>query len=289
MAAARAQRAYEVTMIHLDADSVIEGIVQWCSRLRDIKDDAAFEIAWTETWAWITDPLRAATLNALLDGNEHPGMCELLPPFQRRWLAIKERKEAEHLISSPWGANAVARDRVRAGFGRLTYDRVRELFDLVELGSCRKFVMVGCGAFPAAILLVRDLTSVPDLIALDVEFEAATMAQRVIDAIGDHRIHVHRIDGADYSYVGANVIYIANHVCSKARSIERVRDSAPQDAVVIVREPYGVGRLVAETVVSHLPSPYRVAAIGANHGTFYSRHVRLARDEARTSSNATNV
>ena len=95
-------------MIHLDADSVIEGIVQWCSRLRDIKDDAAFEIAWTETWAWITDPLRAATLNALLDGNEHPGMCELLPPFQRRWLAIKERKEAEQMISSAWGANAVA-------------------------------------------------------------------------------------------------------------------------------------------------------------------------------------
>jgi len=103
------------------------------------------------------------------------------------------------------------------------------------------------------------------------------MAQRVVDAIGDHRIHFHRIDGADYSYVGADVIYIANHVCSKARSIERVRDSAPQDAVVIVREPYGVGRLVAETVVSQLPSPYRVAAIGANHGTFYSRHVRLAR------------
>jgi len=65
-------------MIHLDADSVIEGIVQWCSRLRDIKDDAAFEIAWTETWAWITGPLRAATLNALLDGNENPSMCELI-------------------------------------------------------------------------------------------------------------------------------------------------------------------------------------------------------------------
>jgi len=129
------KRAYEVTMIHLDADSVIEGIVQWCSRLRDIKDDAVFEIAWTETWAWITDPLRAATLNALLDGNEHPGMCELLPPFQRRWLAIKERKEAEHLISSPWGANAVARDRVRAGFGRLKYGRVRELLDWVGGGA----------------------------------------------------------------------------------------------------------------------------------------------------------
>ena len=152
-------------MIHLDADSVIEGIVQWCSPLRDIKDDA--------------------------------GMCELLPPFQRRWLAIKERKEAEHLISSPWGVNALARDRVRAGFGRLTYDRVRELFDLVELGSCRKFVMVGCGAFPAAALLGRDLTSVPDLIALDVELEAATMGQRVVDAIGDHRIHVHRIPVTD--------------------------------------------------------------------------------------------
>ncbi len=222
MAAARAERAYEVTMIHLDADSVIEGIVQWCSRLRDIKDDAAFEIAWTETWAWITDPLRAATLNALLNGNEHPRMCELLPPFQRRWLAIKERKEAEHLISSPWGANAVARDRVRAGFGRLTYDRVRELFDLVELGSCRKFVMVGCGAFPAAILLVRDLTSVPDLIALDVEFEAATMAQRVVDAIGDHRIHVHRIDGADYSYVGADGSI--NRARARQRTTGRGRD-----------------------------------------------------------------
>src|SRR5262249_16821657 len=205
----------------------------WCSRLRDIKDDAAFEIAWTETWASITDPVRASTINALLDGNEDAGMRELLPPFQRRWLAIKERKEAEHLISSPGGDKELARDRVRAGFGRLTYDRVRELLDLVDLGSCRKFVMVGCGAFPAAALLVRDLTSVPEVIALDLQVQAATMAQRVVEAIGDPRIYVYPIDGAIYSYAGADVIYIANQVRGKARVIERVRDSAPRDAVVI--------------------------------------------------------
>ena len=266
-------------MIHPEADQVIEGIMRWRRRLRDTADDTNFEIAWTETWAWITDPFRAPAIDALLDGNENPGLRELLAQFQRRWLAIQERREAEHLISSLWDPGALASKRVRAGFGRLTYDRVRELLDLVGLGTCRKFVMVGCGAFPAAALLVRDSTSVPDIAALDGDVEAATTAQRVIEAVGDHRIHVERIDGADHNYGGADIIYIANQVCPKVRVLERVRDTAPPDTIVIVREPYGVGRLVAESVVPCLPPPYRAAAIGANHSTFCSRHVRLARRE----------
>jgi hypothetical protein len=112
---------------------------------------------------------------------------------------------------------------------------------------------------------------------LDTDVQAATFAQRVVEAVGDHRIHVERIDGAERNYQEADIIYIANQVSSKVRVIERVRDTAPQDAIVIVREPYGIGRLVAESVVPYLPPPYRAAAIGADHKTFYSRHVRLAR------------
>jgi len=270
-------------MVNLEADRVVESITQWRSRLWNIADDTAFEFAWTETWAWITDPIRAPIIDELLDRREPLGLRELLAPFERRWLALQERKEADHLISSSWDASTVARDRVRAGFGRITYDRVRELLDLVELESCRRFLMVGCGAFPAAALLVRDSTCIQDIVALEVEAQAAAIAQRVVSAIGDHRIRVQRTNGADYTYSGADIIYIANQVCPKVRVIEQVRDTAPPDAVVIVRDPYGVGRLVAESVTASLPSPYRVAAVGANHSTFFSRHVRLARGEARTS------
>src|SRR5436190_1638747 len=113
--------------------------MRWRRRLRDIADDTNFEIAWTETWAWITDPLRAPAIDALLDGNENPGLRELLAQFQRRWLAIQERREAEHLISSVWDPGALASKRIRAGFGRLTYDSVRGLLDLVEIRNLRLF------------------------------------------------------------------------------------------------------------------------------------------------------
>src|SRR5262249_25779573 len=148
--------------------------------------------------------------------------------------------------------DAAAGDRVRSEFGRQTYDRVAEVLRLADFDSCLRFVMVGCGPFPAAALLVRDATAVPQIIALDVDESAAATARRVVEAMGEHRIHVSCADGALYDFAGAQIVYLANQVCGKDRVLARIDETAAS-AVVVVREPYGIGRLFAEEVAPKLP------------------------------------
>lgn len=258
-----------------DRASVDQAIASWRGRLEAAPSDAAFEGLWAEAWAWITGPAAAAIDALLHEGEEWTGA---FAPFQRRSLALAEAREAERLMASEWSVQGPASDRVRSDFGRRAYDRVLEVLRLADFGACRRFVMVGCGAFPAAALLVRDATEVPEIVAVDVDIRAAGIARRVIAAMREPRIRIDCGDGAAYDYAGAGIVYLANQVSMKARVLERVRDTAPRDAVVIVREPYGVGRLVAESVERRLPPPFRVGALGKANRDFFSRHVLLARD-----------
>ena len=114
--------------------------------------------------------------------------------------------------------------------------------------------------------------------ALDVDSRAAGLARRVIAAMGEPRVRIECGDGAGYDFRGPDVVYLANQVSRKDRVLERVRDTAAPEAVVIVREPYSVGRLVAESVERRLPPPFRVGAVGEGNPVFFSRHVVLARE-----------
>ncbi len=255
-------------------DRVAGTIGAWRSRLREAARDDAFEKLWGEAWAWITGPA-APAIDALLDSTDE--WAGALAPFQRRSLDLREAREAERLAGADWKSGAPASDRVRSDFGRHTYDRVPEVLGLADFGACWRFVMVGCGAFPAAALLVRDSTAVAEIVALDVDARAAATARRVVEAMGEPRIRIEVSDGAAHDYAGAQVVYLANQVAMKARVLERVRETAPSDAVVIVREPYSVGRLVAESVERRLPPPFRIGAFGEKNPDFYSRHVLLSR------------
>jgi hypothetical protein len=252
-----------------------ETIARWRKRLEAAPSDDAFEALWAEAWAWITGPASAAIDDLLDEGEEWK---ETLAPFQRRSLGLAEAREAERLMASEWSSPAPVTDRVRSDFGRHTYDRVPEVLRLADFASCRRFVMVGCGAFPAAALLVRDATEVPEIVAIDVDDQAAAIARRVIAAMSEPRIRIDCGDGAAFDYGGADIVYLANQVSGKSRVLKRVRDTARSDAVVVVRDPSSVGRLVAEHVEPQLPPPYRVGALGEGNPDFYSRHVLLARD-----------
>jgi hypothetical protein len=256
---------------------ISDAIATWRLRLGEAVGDDAFEAAWQSAWAWITDSMNVSAIDALLDSVDGASWAGVLAPFQRRFLAIREAREAERMSSADWGSGTAASGRVRSDFGRSAYDRVPEVLRLVNFEACRRFVMVGCGAFPAAALVVRDATAVPEIVALDVDGRAAATARRLIEMMGERRIRVDCVDGAVHDFAGAHVVYLANQVHRKARVLERVHETAPAGATVIVREPYGVGRLVAESVGQSLPPPFRVAVVGENNPAFYSRHVLLAR------------
>ena len=258
-----------------DQSDVEATISTWRGRLEAAPSDEAFEALWAEAWAWITGPATEA-IDGLLDEREE--WAEAFAPFQRRSLALAEAREAERLMAQEWRSPAPASDRVRSEFGRHTYDRVPEVLRLADFSRCRRFVMVGCGAFPAAALLVRDATAVPEIVALDVDSRAAGLARRVIAAMGEPRVRIECSDGAGYDFRGADVVYLANQVSRKDRVLEQVRDTGLRHTVVIVREPYSVGRLVAESVGHRLPHPFHLGTFGEGNPDFYSRHVLLARD-----------
>jgi len=192
----------------------------WRARLEGAAADETFEIAWDGAWGWASDPGVTPILDALLDadGERWAGS---LAPFQRRLLAIREQREAARLIARGSCAEAAARERVASSFGRRTYDRVAEVLRLADFAACRRFVMVGCGPFPAAALLVRDATAVPEIVAVDSDESAAATARRVVEAMGERRIQVVCADGAAYDYGGAQIVYLANQVCGKNREIGR--------------------------------------------------------------------
>jgi hypothetical protein len=253
---------------------IVGALQEWRVRLQDAAEDSEFEALWNKAWAWLTGDA-STEIDELLDRDE--GWAESFAPFQRRSLALAEGREAERLMATEWSAGARAAEQVRSDFGRHTYDRVPEVLRLADFDACRRFVMVGCGAFPAAALLVRDATDVPEIVALDLDARAAAIARGVVEAMGDRRVKVDCRDGASYDYVGAGVVYLANQVSRKDRVLERVHETAPADASVIVRDPFGVGRLVAESVAHRLPPPFRVASLGVPNADFYSRHVVLSR------------
>jgi hypothetical protein len=265
--------------------SVVETLHAWHALLQDAADDSTFETLWSQAWVWLTGDA-AGAIDDLLD--REVGWAESFAPFQRRSLALDEAREAERLMAANWRAGDRASERVRTDFGRHTYDRVPEVLRLADFARCRRFVMVGCGAFPAAALLVRDATEVPEIVALDVDARAAAIARRVVEAMGDPRIRIDCRDGTSYDYAGAGVVYLANQVSGKARVLERVHETAPADAAVILRDPFGVGRLLAESVAHRLPPPFRVATLGAPNPDFYSRHVALSRGAAQDDASISN-
>ena len=261
-------------------------LAAWRARLQGAATGETFELVWDAAWGWASDPGVARALDDLLD-TDGARWAGSLAPCQRRLLAIREQREAARLIARGSCAEAAAGDRVASAFGRRTYDRVAEVLRLADFPACRRFVMVGCGPFPAAALLVRDATAVPEIVAVDSDESAASTARRVVEAMGEHRIRVVCADGAAYDYAGAQIVYVANQVCGKNRVLGRVEETAP-NAVVVLREPYGIGRLFAEDIGGNLPEPFRVAARGENCAAFFSRHVLLTRDGAETGGNGIN-
>jgi hypothetical protein len=264
-------------MTRAAGDAIADAIEAWAERLEMVAQDGSFEQIWAEAWSWITHPAVAPGIDALLD-SDSARWAGALAPFQRRFLAIRESREAERLASAHGSLGAPVSEWVHSDFGRQTYDRVAEVLRLADFAACRRFVMVGCGPFPAAALFVRDATDVPEIVAIDVDSRATAAARRLVAALGERRIRIDDAGGEAYDYGAADIVYLANQVCGKARVLERFRDTASAEAVVIVREPYGVGRLVAESVERCLPTPFRAVSVGENRPAFYSRHVLLTRD-----------
>jgi len=162
------------------------------------------------------------------------------------FIVSNEGREAARLLalSAPHGTRflEVAGEKARVG-----YQRVADMFDHVDFSRCRRFTMVGSGPLPVTALHVMERTGVPDCLVLDCSQERLHVVDALRLKFGWAGLRPVLCDGASFDYGGSDVVYVANMVQPKGLTVRRILDSAPSHVQVVVREPYSLGCLWAES------------------------------------------
>jgi hypothetical protein len=199
---------------------------------------------------------------ALLDSN--PELFDHAPALTRanyRRILDNEGVETQQLLAQ--SREGPVRFADVAGTTALAiYNRISGMFDRVDFGGCRRFVVVGCGPLPATVFHVHDRTDVPEIVGLDVRPEAVETAGELARRLGYARASFAASDGASYDYGGADIVFVANMVFGKKSILSRIADTAPQDVRLILRDSYSLGRLYAENAVRDLDPRLEVVGEG---------------------------
>ena len=235
------------------------------------------------------DPVSLSALErlvALLATLEGPDVEALRPAsptvaaFYRRYVGWKEAQEASALIER--GADRGSLERGEGGdFAGRSYARVRDLFERIDFGACREFVMVGCGPLPVTLLHVARRTRIPRIVGLDADEGAIRRAEEICGRMAPSRIEVLLRNGCDHDYGRADAVYLANLVHPKASVLARVAETARPGAQVIVREPFAAGILLAERGLDPRDRRFKLLGRGPGDPRFLSHHVFLARTPER--------
>jgi hypothetical protein len=195
---------------------------------------------------------------------------------QRRYLAIKEKEANDRMLAAIDGVACTVAERMTAGFGRDSYERVRDLKDMVDFGACREVVMVGSGAFPATLFWLHDHFPALRYTGLDVDAGCVEMASKLARAMGIDNMRFEVVDGSRFDFANADFVYVANHVTPKKAVLARISRSG-SSAQVVVREPTRRGKLLAEAVCDDLSSAFVAQSSGIESRAFLSYDLLLRR------------
>lgn len=192
--------------------------------------------------------------------------------YQSYILAMEERESARLL--APGGR---IRFRDTAGEPAMrAYTRVDDLFGQVDFSGARRFTMVGSGRLPVTALQAAERWSSLSVTALDLDAGAAETGGRLAAAMGLDNIVFRQADGRAHSYADADIVFVANMVSPKSATLSRVLDTCAPAARLVLREPYGLGRLWTERAEDNLDPRVRVASRGKG-SRYLSRNVYLER------------
>jgi hypothetical protein len=179
------------------------------------------------------------------------------------------------LLAEPPGGHRPFRE-VAGPEAMMAYRRVEGMFDQVDTASCRRFVMVGCGQLPVTAIQALERCPNATVVALDPDARAIDAVGRLREIFGWDRLHPVRVDGSDFDFADADIVYVANMVAPKHRVIARILESAPARARLIVRDPYSLGVFWAERAEPELDR--RLSVTGRGPGSRYlSRDLFLGR------------
>lgn len=225
--------------------------------------ELACEIGESACEAWLRDHPEAFGYFARLRRAYHDYIVGMETREIRRLLENHVGQGADHSFEKIAGLEAMR-----------AYQRVQDLFTRPDIRACRRFVMVGCGQLPVTAIQALAHCPAATVTALDPEPRAIEATERLGGIFGWERLRPIVADGRDFDYRDADVIYVANMVSPKTAVLARVLATAPERINLIVREPYSLGRLWAESAEGELDP--RLSVVGRGPGSHYlSRDVFL--------------
>ena len=220
------------------------------------------------------ETMGVTTAEELLD--THPGLFKYSPILTQahsQRIVADEIAETQRLLEHV-GDIAVSFKNVASAAGLPHYDRVADLFNHVDFSNCHRFVSVGCGRLPSTNFQIHDNTEVPEIIGIDILPEAIDVASKLATKLGFPRIRMELEDGRRYDYGQAQIVFVANIVAPKSDVLCQIADTATEDVQIILREPFSLGRLWAESG-ERVIDP-RLEVIGRGSGSWnLSRNVYL--------------
>lgn len=160
-------------------------------------------------------------------------------------------------------------------FSRNAYLRIKDTLDFIDFSKCGTFIMVGCGPLPATLFCIHENTDVQAIIGVDNNQEAIDFAKKLIEYQELPRIQVRKMNGIDFNYQKADVIYVANLVSPKKKILNQILETSKRDVQVILRDPYGMGTLLSESGMEDLDSRFQCIGEGIENEYFLSKHFFL--------------
>jgi SAM-dependent methyltransferase len=212
---------------------------------------------------------------AHLDAN--PSLLRHAPRLRaayQGYIADMEQRAAASLLDLATSPGGFA-ERTDDG-GRAAYRRVDDLFERIDFRPARRFVMVGCGRFPATALQAAERFPGLAIVALDTDDEALGSARTLAAALGLANLDFRHEDGARHDFGAADIAFVANMVSPKRDTVARALATGGPGLQLVVREPYGLGRLWADRAEDSLGEGAQVAARGPG-SPYLSRNVFLTR------------
>ncbi len=118
--------------------------------------------------------------------------------------------------------------------------------------------MVGCGPLPDSLLCLYERTDIATLVGFERDPAAALMARELLEALGLDRIRSVEGDGLEVDYGDFDAICPSVFAVPRRAIAERIAETAREDAVVILRDPFFTGTLLFEPLADSLPAPLEI-------------------------------
>jgi hypothetical protein len=178
------------------------------------------------------------------------------------YMRALEAMEAVSIIRNSIGKDSLS-DSICKEYMKERYLRKSREINSLDFQNAKNMVIVGCGPFPDTMLFINENTDIKNIIGLDNNQEAIYIAGEMIHALGMERIRLEHIDGLEYDYSDADIVYIEGFVPPKTEILRRIsKTNEKDDLQILVDSPTHLMFLLYETVTpSVLPARLKITNI----------------------------